>query len=104
MTYKYYYYEEYIYHDLNEKIYFNYYSTEDNIQHVFDDEDYHNYFEMFGEGAFLLDYKSKPLFNRTEELEGLSFNFGRQYVFHSKLEELTKEEYFSELMLKELKK
>ena len=42
MTYKYYYYEEYIYHNLSEKIYFNYYSTEDNIQHVFDNEDYHN--------------------------------------------------------------
>ena len=100
MTYKYYYYEEYIYHNLSEKIYFNYYSTEDNIQHVFDNEDYHNSFEMFEEGAFLSCYNSRPLFgNRKREVRLDSNN-----VFHSKLEELTKEEYFNELMLKELKK
>ena len=104
MTYKYYYYEEYIYqgiyHNLSEKIYFNYYSTEDNIQHVFDNEDYHNSFKMFGEESFLLLYNSRPLFgNRKREVRLDSNN-----VFHSKLEELTKEEYFNELMLKELKK
>lgn len=97
---KYYYYEEYIYKNLSEIVYFNYYSTEDNTQHVFDVDGDHWSFDMFGEEAFLLDYNSRPLFGSKKREVRLDSND----VFHSKLEELTKEEYFNELMLRELKR